>query len=117
MHRKTHQLTATTTCPHTGQPCIPGIDLVCNLARAIAMADGAVAEGFSLSGTAQALAGCPRPCVLGWHASGQGVRSFGDISPACDVDALAERRADLSGRPIGFTGAVVRSEAVPRQLT
>ena len=117
MHRKTHHLTATTTCPHTGQPCTPGIDLVRNLTRAIAMAGGAVADDFSLSGTAQAPGGCPRPCVLGWHASGQGVRSFGDISPACDVEALAERRADLSGRPIGFTGAVVRSEAVPQRLT
>ena len=52
MHRKTHHLTATTTCPHTGQPCTPGIDLVRNLTRAIALADGAVADDFSLSGTA-----------------------------------------------------------------
>jgi hypothetical protein len=117
MHRKTHHLTATTPCPHTGHPCQPGFDLVTRLGRAIALASGVLPDEFSLSGTAKPQVGCTRSCVLGWHASAQGVRSFGDIPPDCDIEALAERRADLSGRPIGFGGAVVRSEAVPQRPT
>ncbi len=83
----THRITICTSCKHKGTECRPGYELIEKLRKAIALAGDAIPEEFAISGVA-CMAGCDRPCTVGYHSTKKATYLFGDIEPETDIDDL-----------------------------
>jgi predicted metal-binding protein len=84
-----HRITVCTSCRHKGEACKPGYELIAKLRAAISAAGDSIAEDFEIAGTA-CMAGCDRPCTVGYHATRKASYLFGDIAPEEDIDALVD---------------------------
>ena len=82
-----HKISVCISCKHKGTACQPGYELIAKLREAIDSAGAAIPEDFEISGVA-CMAGCDRPCTVGYHSSRKATYLFGDIDPDTDIEDL-----------------------------
>ena len=90
---------ASTTCRHTGEPCLPGLRLIHSLMLPLTQADTALPDKFEMSGFAL-ITDCGRTCPLAYHLSKKALHAFVDVKADVDIEHLvtfAEMFVDLDG--------------------
>lgn len=80
-------VTICTLCSRTGKQCRAGYELIARLRASIEAAGASIGPDFEISGTAN-VAGCPRPCLLAYHATKGSTHLFGDVAEETDIDGL-----------------------------
>ncbi|MDO5706682.1 MAG: DUF1636 family protein [Paracoccus sp. (in: a-proteobacteria)] len=96
------------TCPHTGAPCRPGLDLLARLRLGVAAA--AMSDDFEISGTVH-MTQCTRPCTVAFQAGTRETWIFGDTCPSdCIEDLVMQCRRQ--GNADGAAVIIRAGEAV-----
>lgn len=99
---RNYETTTCGTCPHTGQICLQGHELLTRLSHAIAAAGHALEDDFQMNGTA-CVQGCGKTCQLIWRGERGAAWLFGDVGEGADMDQL------IAAQQAGYraTGAVI----------
>ncbi|SMR82137.1 Predicted metal-binding protein [Aliiroseovarius halocynthiae] len=84
-----HHITLCTTCPHTGDTCRVGYDLIKRLRSAIEAAGDTITDAFEISGTA-CMEDCVRPCTLTYHSTRDASYLFAGVTADDDIYQLVE---------------------------
>ena len=82
-----HQISVCTVCRPKGQNEKPGMGTITKLRELLAQIDPELTGTFKVSGVA-CMAGCDRPCTVGFHASDKATYLFGDIDGEDDLASL-----------------------------
>lgn len=102
-----HRISVCTACRPKGQNEKPGMGLITKLSEQLSITDPALAEQFKVSGVA-CMAGCDRPCTVGFHASNKATYLFGDIEGEEDLASLVEFAALYACLHDGWCSSVDR---------
>ncbi len=84
-----HRITICTSCKDVSTGRRPGAELIQALRAGLAEARDGLGSDFSVGGAA-CMAGCTRPCTVGFHGVSKASYLFGDIGAAGSGDDVAD---------------------------
>lgn len=106
MGQKRLRISVCTSCKVKGESDRPGFALLDAL-RASLAENPNLRDGFEVGGVA-CMAGCNRPCAVGFHGQGKASYLFGDLETGADVDDLLRFARQYDALHDGWCSSVDR---------
>ena len=106
MGQKRLRISVCTSCKVKGESDRPGFALLHAL-RARLAENTNLRDGFEVGGVA-CMAGCDRPCAVGFHGQGKASYLFGDLETGADVDDLLHFARQYDALHDGWCSSVDR---------
>ena len=107
MTDRSHKIFVCTSCREVGSQERPGYEILEKLRSALAAGSEALADAFDVF-PVECMAGCSRPCTVGFRADNKAAYVFGDINPETDISDLVAFAGQFHGLEDGWCSSTER---------